>query len=125
MAVEVALVGEADGEGDVGQRELRVAEHLLDVLEAAAEQIPVWRHSYRLLEGAGEMVLGEAGDCGQGVEANLLADVGLNEFANAIFQRGRKAASVQVWRFGHGHETEHAQPGMRVNYGFRPTSREI
>jgi hypothetical protein len=56
VAVEVALVGKADGEGDVGQRELRVAEHLLDVLEAAAKQIPVRRNAERLLEGAGEMV---------------------------------------------------------------------
>jgi len=36
----------------------------------------------------------------------------LDEFANAIFQGGRKAASVQVWRFGHRHEAEHAQPGL-------------
>ena len=56
VAVEVALVGEADGQGNVGQRELRVAEHLLDVLEAATEEIPVRRHAERLLEGAGEMV---------------------------------------------------------------------
>ena len=32
VAVEVALVGEANGQGDVRERELRVPEHLLDVL---------------------------------------------------------------------------------------------
>ncbi len=64
VAVEVALVGEADGQGDVGQRELGVAQHLLDVLEAAAKQIPVRRHANGLLEGASEMMWGEAGHGG-------------------------------------------------------------
>jgi hypothetical protein len=56
VTVEVALVGKADSEGNVGQRELCVAEHLLDMLEAAAKEIPVRRHAHRLLEGASEMV---------------------------------------------------------------------
>ena len=112
MAIEVALVGEADGERDVGERELRVAEHLLDALEAAAQQIPVRWRSNRLLERAREMVWGKTGHRRQGIQADLFADVRLDEFANAIFQRWRKAPSVEVWRLRHRHEPEHAQPGL-------------
>ena len=75
MAVQVALVGEPDGQGDVGEGELRVPEHLFDVFEAATEQIAVRRHTERLLERASEMVRGEASHGGQGVEADLFADV--------------------------------------------------
>ena len=125
MTVQVALVGKADGEGDVGERELGVAEHLPDMLEAAAEKISVRRHTNGLLKGASEMVWRKAGHGGQRIEADFLADVQLDEFANAIFQGGRKTASVQVWRFGHRHETEHAQPGLRVNDCFGPVAREI
>jgi hypothetical protein len=122
VSVEVALVGETDGEGDMGQRKLRVAEHLLDVLEAAAKEIPVGRHANRLLEGAGEMVRRESCHGGQSAEADLLTDVRLDEIADAVFHGRREAASVQVWRFGHGHEAEHAQPRLRVNNSFRPVA---
>jgi len=125
VTIEVALVGEADGESDVGERELGVAEHLLDVLEAAAEEIAVRRHADGLLEGAGEMVRRKAGHGGQGLEADFLADVRLNEVADAMFHRGGEAASDEVWRFGHGHKAKHAQARLRMDDGFGPIAGEI
>jgi len=81
---------------------LGVAEHLPDVLEAAAEKISVRRHANGLLKCASEMMWGEAGHGGQSVEADLLADVRFDEFANAIFQGGRKAASFRSGASGIG-----------------------
>ena len=125
MAIKVALVGEAGGEGDVRERELRVAEHLLDMLEPAAKEIAVRRNAERLLESAGEVVRGETGDGREGVEADLFADVRFDEIADAIFNCGRKSAAVCVWSGGHGHVAEHAKPGLGVDQGFRPTAGEI
>ena len=125
MAVEVALVGEADGQGDVGERELGVAEHLLDVLEAAAQQVPVRGHADRVLEGAGEMVRREACHGGQSVEADLFADVRFDEIADAMLHEGGEAASLRVWRFGYGHEAEHAEARLGVNDGFGRVAGEI
>jgi len=125
VAVEVALVGEANGEGDVGERELRVAEHLFDVLESAAEKIAMRGYAKRLLEGAGEMVGGEAGHGGECVEADLFADVRLDEIADAVFHCGRKAASARVWGFGHRHKVEHAEAWLGMNNRFGPAAGEI
>src|ERR1700688_3026418 len=122
VTVEMALSGEADREGDVRERELGGAEHLLNVLEAAAEEIPVRGYAERLLEGAREMVRGEACHGGQNVEADLFTDMRLDEITDAVFHGGRKAASARVWRFGHGDKAEHAQAGLCVNYGFGPAT---
>src|SRR4029077_2115274 len=110
---------------DVGERKLGVAEHLLDVLKAAAEEIAVRREAGVLLEGASEMVRRKAGHGGQGIEADFFADVRLDEVADPMFHRGREAASAEVWRFGHEHEAEHAQARLRMDDGFGPIAREI
>jgi len=125
VAVEVALVGKADGQGDVGERELSVAEHLLDVLQAATEHVAVRRHAEGLLEGAGKMVRGEAGESGESVEADLFADVRLDKIADAVLHGGGKAAALRIGRHGHGHEAEHAEARLGMDDGFGPVAREI
>jgi len=72
---EVTLVGEPDGQCDLGQRQLSVTEHLFDVFEAALQQISVRRHSNGLTESTCEMMRGKPCHSSETVEAYLLAEV--------------------------------------------------
>src|SRR5437899_2688106 len=124
VAVEVALVGKADGESEVGERKLGIAKHLLDMFQAAPEQVTVRRDAERLLKSAGKMVRREACHRGQGVETDLFADVRLDEIADTVLHGRGKAAALCVGSFGHGHEAEHAETRLGVNDGFGPIAGE-
>jgi hypothetical protein len=84
MPRQVALVREACRQGDLRQRQLRFAKHLFYVLHPLPQQIPMWRHAHRLLEGARKMIGRKPGHRGQSTQADFLADMFLNEIADAV-----------------------------------------
>jgi len=75
-----------------------------DMLEAAAEKISVAGGTPTDAERRERNGVEKAGHGGQRIEADFLADVQLDDSQTAIFQRGRKAASVQVLALRHRHE---------------------
>src|SRR5215470_5666639 len=93
------------------------------MLEAPAEQIAMRGQSHGLLEGARKMVRGKSGEGGQGVEADLLVEMGLDEFADGVLHGWREAAAADVRRFRERQITESTQPGLRVNDGLRRMAR--
>ena len=84
MPRQVALVGEARRQRDLRQRQLRLTKHLFYVLHSAPKQVPMWRHADRLLEGARKVVGRKPRHRGQSTQADLLAEMFLNEIANAV-----------------------------------------
>jgi hypothetical protein len=84
MPRQVALVREARCQGDLGQRQLRLTKHLFYVLHPAPQQVPMWRHAHRLLESARKVIGRKPRHRGQSTQADFLADMFLNEIANAV-----------------------------------------
>ena len=84
MPRQVALVREARSQGDLGQRQLRLTKHLFYVLHPALQQVPMRRYADRLLEGARKVIGRKSRDRGQSTQADSLADMFLNEIANAV-----------------------------------------
>ena len=76
MAGEVALVGEADLRGDVGQGEaIPVAQKSLGPLDAPGDDVLVRGRAGAVLEQPGEVVRAQAGDGGHLVQGRIRVKV--------------------------------------------------
>ena len=85
MPRQVALVREACCQGDLRQGQLRLTKHLFHMLHPAPQQVPMWRHAHRLLEGARKVIERKPCHRGQSAQTDFLADMFFNEIANAVF----------------------------------------
>lgn len=85
---EVALVGKPRGQRDLGQWQLRFAEQVFDMFEAALQQISVRRHSNGLSKRAGEMLCGKPCHGSESPEAYPFGEMRFKVFAYAVLERG-------------------------------------
>jgi hypothetical protein len=76
---ELALIGEAACERDLGEACRCVREATLGCFDALRNNILVRRQSRRLFEGAGKMLAGEAGEFGQVVKADIFGEIFYDE----------------------------------------------
>jgi hypothetical protein len=62
---EVALIGEAGGQRDLGQREVGLLDHMRGRSDTSLQDVMVGRNTYALPEGAGKVALGQLRESGQ------------------------------------------------------------
>jgi len=94
------------------------------MLEAAAEKISVRRHANGLLKRRERNGVEKGRPCGQRIEADLLADVRLDEFANAISGRA-KAPRFRSGASGIGMKLSMLNRGLCVNDCFGQLREKI
>lgn len=87
MAGQVALVAKTGRQGDLGQRQLRLSQHLLDVIQPAAQKIAVRWHPHGLVEGARKMVPRKPGHGGERIEADSPVKIRFDVIADATRER--------------------------------------
>jgi hypothetical protein len=72
MSRQVALVRKSGRQSYLRQRQLRLSQQLLDVIQPSAQQIAVRRLPYRLVECSRKMVPRKSGHGRQRIETNFL-----------------------------------------------------
>jgi hypothetical protein len=83
MAGQVALIGKTGRQGYLGQRKLRLFQHLLDMVQPPAQQIAVRWHPYGLVKGARKMIPGKPGHGGERIEADSTVKVSFDVIAES------------------------------------------
>lgn len=67
---EVALIREARGQRDLGQREIGMLDHMRGGSDTSLQDVLVGRNTYALPEGAGKVALGQLRESGQLTHVN-------------------------------------------------------
>ena len=84
MPRQMALVGKSGYGRYFREREPGFMQHSLGTFQTPAQQVAVGRHSYRLVEGAREMMRGEACHGSQGLQAYFLVQMRFHILADAL-----------------------------------------
>src|SRR5690606_41633826 len=78
VPVELALIAEADGDGDLGKREPPRGDETLGALDALVDDELIWRQAGRLFEQPGEVEFAQVGDSGKLGQRDVLVEVGVD-----------------------------------------------
>lgn len=112
--------GKAEGLGDVDHGGGGGLQKLAGAGEAALEEVSVGWDSGGFAEGAGKVVLAEAGDGGEAGEAEVLVEVLFDEVGETAVEGTGEAAAVGIGEVGEGVALEEAGgegPGDAIDVG--------
>jgi hypothetical protein len=123
MPRQVALIGKSGGKGYLRQRQLGVAEHPLNLLQASIQKITVRWHSDGLVERASEMMRGQPGQRSQIVETDFLLQVGVDVLADPLCQCWRQPPTAGRRRLIDWQMTQGIDARLAVDNRLGPTAR--
>ena len=93
---EVTLIGKSNAERHLGERPICVADQVRGGCNAALQKVTVRRHADTLLERAGEVPGGKAGDARKFGQADLVRELSLDVLAGATQASERHTTARSV-----------------------------
>jgi hypothetical protein len=119
----MALVGKSGYGRYFREREPGFMQHSLGTFQTPAQKVAVGRHSYRLVEGAREMMRGQPCHGSQNIEAYFLVQMRFHILADALRNYRRQSAAAARGRLFNRQMVECADARAAMHERFGPATR--